>query len=291
MTRSRLAVPLAVTAATLLGAGVYAALAWYAPAWSDLQPATCMPDACFCEAIRSGSIRQPANTASGLVFLPVAAGLAALSNRRRRAAPASGQPLLLQSPVHTWIFVAAIALTGLGTAFYHASLSFVLQTVDVLGMYLVATFLVLYAIARLRDLPPLAAATAYVLGNGVLLWGLVAWPEARRYTFAGLIALVLLLEYAVGRRRHFTRDARYFGAAVAVLLAGMVLWFLDLTRTVCAPHSLLQGHALWHIAGAGSLALLFRYHVSETPRQMRRGTASKLRDHSTSCEVGPGGRP
>jgi len=36
--------------------------------WSDLAPATCLPDSCFCEAIGDGLIRQPSNTWSNPGF-------------------------------------------------------------------------------------------------------------------------------------------------------------------------------------------------------------------------------
>ena len=41
--------------------------------WDGWRAATCMPDACFCEAIRDGAVRQPANTWSCLAFLAAGA--------------------------------------------------------------------------------------------------------------------------------------------------------------------------------------------------------------------------
>ena len=36
--------------------------------WEGWQLATCMPDDCFCEAVRDGAVRQPSNTWSSLTF-------------------------------------------------------------------------------------------------------------------------------------------------------------------------------------------------------------------------------
>src|SRR5512137_1935975 len=44
--------------------------------WGDWRPATCLPDACFCEAIGAGTIRQPVNTWSNLAFVWVGAFIA-----------------------------------------------------------------------------------------------------------------------------------------------------------------------------------------------------------------------
>lgn len=64
------------------------------------------------------------------------------------------------------------------------------------------------------------------------------------------------------RRRPGEMDGRYLAAAVLVLTAGFAAWTLDITRLVCAPASVLQGHALWHVAGAAAALLLFRYYAS-----------------------------
>src|SRR5688572_22117478 len=85
------------------------------------KPASCMPDGCFCEAIRDGVIRQPLNALSSLAFVIVGV-LVVLAMRRMS------------------VFALAMAVIGFGSAFYHASLGFVGQFVDVTGMYLIATY-------------------------------------------------------------------------------------------------------------------------------------------------------
>ena len=44
------------------------------------------------------------------------------------------------------------------------------------------------------------------------------------------------------------------------MAVAFVIWILDFTRTVCAPASWLQGHAVWHILGAAAAWYLFRYY-------------------------------
>jgi hypothetical protein len=228
----------------------------FEPAWSTWRPATCFPDHCFCEAIRDQLVRQPANTLSGAAFLGVA--LLVLFSRRGSI-----------NAVYTQVFAGACALVGIGTIFYHASLTFVGQTVDVLGMYLVATFVVLYNLSRIRLLPPRTFAATYIAGNAALLAGLIMVPLARRYIFAALILLAIALE--VGARRNNPTapgDTRAFAAALVILLGGFAIWTLDITRAVCAPQSWLQGHAVWHLAGAASTWLVFRYLQSYSPRSL-----------------------
>ena len=39
--------------------------------WDSWTPASCLPDACFCEAVGAGPVRQPINAWSSLAFVPV----------------------------------------------------------------------------------------------------------------------------------------------------------------------------------------------------------------------------
>ena len=160
------------------------------------------------------------------------------------------------------MYGSALLGIGLGSAFYHASLSFIGQSADVLGMYLIATCIVTYNLARVKPLSASAAAIGYILGNAVLLAGLVWFPAARRYVFGLLILLGLALELRARRIDEASRERRLLTIAVAVLLIGFVIWVLDITRRVCAPHSWLQGHAVWHLAGAAAAWFMY-LHLSQ----------------------------
>jgi hypothetical protein len=220
-----------------------------------------MPSHCFCETVRDAGIRQPANTASGLAFVIVA--IAILKSR------AVG--LTKFSRI---IYALATLIVGLGTIFYHASLTFWGQTADVLGMYLIATFLVIYNLVRAKVITERAAAWLYVTANAVLLAGLIVLPQARRYVFAALILGALLLELPARRREAVQRNARFLQAAAGCLALGFALWTLDITGRVCWPDSWLQGHALWHLAGAFSLWFVYRYYhdVRSPPLSLVNGT-------------------
>ncbi len=97
--------------------------------WSDLAPATCLPEACFCEAVGDGLIRQPSNTWSNLGFC--VAGLVML--REWRASRVRGAP----SSAEALTFAIAVFLVGVTSGLYHASMSFIGQTLDVQSMDLV----------------------------------------------------------------------------------------------------------------------------------------------------------
>jgi uncharacterized membrane protein len=157
----------------------------------------------------------------------------------------------------------AVILIGYGSAFYHATLSFAGQFADVLGMYLLAVFIVLYAWSRLRPLSDLAMAGLYVGINAVLAVLLLGVPAFRRYAFGLLLLTGLALELRVRGARVAVVDRRWLMAAAVVMAIGFTAWVLDITRVACSSGSLLQGHALWHLAGAAASLPLFRYYASE----------------------------
>ena len=212
--------------------------------------ATCMPDACFCEAIRDGLIRQPVNAASSLAFVVVAL-------------------LVLRASKTMNVFAFAMAVIGFGSAFYHASLTFIGQFFDVMGMYLIATYVIVFAIGRLRSLSRGRFVAIYLAMNGMLAWGLWQYPGARRYAFAAVLLAGLATESFARAQSEHKPDGRKLVSAVVLLTAGFIIWVLDITRTLCSPESIAQGHALWHILGAASSWQLFRYYqtVPQHPAQ------------------------
>lgn len=226
-----------------------------------------MQDNCFCERIHGGTVAQPANAWSCLSFVLV--GLLILSQAKQDRSNQSQIPNL--NPMTTRAgypvtYSAALVVIGLGSIFYHASLTFAGQFFDVMGMYLLATFIVLYNVARLTTLNEKTFAGSYLLFNLILAYFLLNFPLYRRVIFAGLIATGLLTEYVLRKRRRIEINGVFLTAAVTTLFVAFVIWALDYMRIACDPESWLQGHAVWHILGAAAAGLLFLYYRSENSK-------------------------
>jgi hypothetical protein len=219
-----------------------------------------MPDACFCEAVREGWLRQPSNATSSLAFC-VAAGWMALERWRR---PREG----VLSPFEAACFIVAVFLVGVTSAGYHASLTFVGQFFDVQSMYLVVLVAFSVNVDALRPGRARRFLHTYLGLNVVLGVLLVSVPTFRRVGFGLAIAAVVLTEVAVRARGLRAGPLAFLSLAAAVQAVAFGVWTLDVTKTVCAPHSLVQGHAVWHVLGAGATALLWQYYrgVSPVPR-------------------------
>lgn len=221
-------------------------------AWASWRPATCLPDDCFCEGLRDSLIRQPVNTWSSLAFVAVALWALVRLSRRTR----SGRIALASA--ESGLFLGALVVVGLGSAFYHASLTFVGQVFDVSGMYLVATFILLHRLGPRWNLSPVWSVLGFVLANGVLMAAQVTTPSLRRILFGAILIAALAVEWKS------TRPGRGWLAMGAGLMAlAFAIWFIDRRRLGCDPESLIQGHAAWHLLGALAAACLYRSYEAE----------------------------
>lgn len=243
-----------IIAATLLSAVTIAALLWVPPsAWAGWQPATCRKQGCFCEAANSDSpIRQTANTVSSLGF--VFSGMLVMAQRREGRFPF----------VYSIILGSSSVVTGVGSAFYHASLTFIGQFFDVLGMFLTAGFVLVYAWERIWTLRLKTTIGLYLLLNLCLGWIQILIPDTRRYAFAIVLVVALIFEAYYRRRKAPNIIVNKLQLGVGLLAVAYIIWILDNTHILCMETSLLQGHALWHLLGAVSVWFLYEYYASET---------------------------
>jgi hypothetical protein len=242
---------------------------------------------CFCEGPWPGPVAQPANTFSNLGFVAVGLALAALADRDRRSvhrrrsfdssqqgrsfhstpADAASSPLP-DAPAIQTLFAVVTALLGPGSMALHASLTRWGGHVDVASMYLYASLLVAYGVARAYGLSVRGFAALYVPLACLLVASKVAGPWSSDVIFAGVLAAAGASDaLAVRRRREWVRDRRLLLAALALFATAFAIWLPSRTGgPLCIPGSWVQGHAAWHLLCAASAGLLFAYLRSERPR-------------------------
>ena len=220
----------------------------------------------FCEAFREGAIRQPANTWSNLGFV-----VAGLWVARRVSIDVAGKirrpNLVGRSTTLSTLYAAVVVFMGPGSMAMHGSGTAWGGTTDVLAMLLYIAFLVAYAFVRMAGGGVRTCVWLYVAlagGLGIsLITGALPFSGSTLYTwlvpvFAGL---ELWLHF---RRSVVIRDLRWLGLAGGVFLFGLAIWRLSHTGgALCAPDSLVQGHAIWHLLCAVSTVAIYLYYRSE----------------------------
>ena len=165
--------------------------------------------------------------------------------------------------IYAAIMGVSSIIVGVGSAFYHASLTFIGQFFDVFGMFLLAALTLVYAWERIWTLRLATTLSLYLALNLFLSWLQIAIPDTRRYAFAVVLVLALMFEYYFRAKKKPQIETRWLWIGTSLLGSAYIIWILDNTRLLCFENSLLQGHAIWHILGAIAVLFLHRYYVSE----------------------------
>ena len=173
------------------------------------QMATCMPDKCFCEKIHHDqSILQPSNAWSNISFLIVAV-LVFIKIKDKKS-----QNPLIENNYLIIIYSLSCALVGIGSFYYHSTLTFMSQWVDVLGMYLAVTFFILYNFFPSKKVKFISS---YILINLILGYLLYAVPDLRRYLFAASIVTLFLVIFIKEKNRSSLINYSYLKLFVALI--------------------------------------------------------------------------
>ena len=198
--------------------------------------ARCIVDAaCDCETIGSGPIRQPLNAWSALAIAMVGV-------------------VLLRSARGPWIVAWGTVGAGVAAFLYHASLADWASRLDgvaVAGIGFGAAISLTTMERRWLLAVPAASLTAIAAVTRSLIGPL------------GAIAAALAAAMLIVRHRSTERQVWIAITASMTLAGGLVMWFASRSGGPwCRPHSLMQGHAAWHLMASAGLALLHRYLAS-----------------------------
>jgi hypothetical protein len=210
-----------------------------------------LTDTCYCEALQPGRVRQPVNTWSSLLF--IIAGLVVVAPRPARGRP---EPLVLQT-----LFGMLAVYLGVGSMAFHATQSDIGGFIDSSGMYLLPSLFIAVQVGRLRGHDVRWTGAGWAGGNAAL-FSLDRWePTLATELFTGLIVVLAVVLVPVLRRERWSWSVH--GPLVGVVgsfLTGTAVWLLSGTGApLCRPDSAFQGHAVWHLATATSVALLYEY--------------------------------
>ena len=202
------------------------------------------------------TIRQPWNAFSSLYYVFVGVFLICLPYTKK-----TPELSITSSKMLRVLYGISIIVTGLGSCFMHMSCTFIGQIFDVVGMYLVSVFIVMYALRSLPKYSVKLFSILYVVINAVLLYALIYAPNLRRNLFLALILIGLVLEFALNRKKKGFNFDMLLAAASSLALA-YIFWQLDNSvRGMFFPQvGWFQGHHFWHLLGATACGVIYMHY-------------------------------
>lgn len=232
---------------------VYGLSSVVASAVQPALPATCQLEGCFCEASSGRFPEQVANAISSFAFIFL--GIWALLSTREPPAGTRERAL-------TPYFAVTMLFLGISSFYYHATLSFIGQFLDIFSMYTFGLLLLLGALYRSGQLAGRLAAVLFGVSTVALAITQYLFPEARRILFALVLLPGIVLELTPLVTGYSPRSSRvrFVYAGVGALVLAYAVWVLDQNRIVCDPYSIVQGHAIWHVLTALAAYMIFLHY-------------------------------
>lgn len=238
------------------------------------------PNTCYCEAfdvgeVLSGSpgVRQPVNTWSNLYAIVTAFIVALVVTLDRKVIGTTPPPNLMQSTTAVPdLYVFAVLFLGLGSMWYHGSLTTWGGVVDGMSMYIYAAFLVFYSIRRFW-----ASSTFFWVGYALTV-ALFTTLHGFRFVPSFVYILILVGVYLIVEVYIWVRSGVILQGkthtvvlwllSVAAILTASYFWTVSQTgQPLCDAHSLFQPHAmLWHpLAGVMAVLMVFYWRAAHDP--------------------------
>jgi len=223
-------------------------------------------DICYCEKLQPGMVKQPSNTWSNLAFVLV--GLLIMIHAG--GAQAEGQNPMTTIPFYSIGFGIVIITVGLGSIFFHGSMTSWGNLLDNLAMYWFISFALLYDLFRLFNASDVGVFIVIFLFFNVFVGILRGLDEgSEKYVFPALLVSLIGIGFlfalgvigVAGVQRSFFP---WFAAELGAFILALVIWWFSRTdQPLCRPEWRIQGHAVWQVLSAVAGGFLYLNLVAE----------------------------
>lgn len=226
----------------------------------------------FCEIDHGGALKQPYNVFTNLAYILIGfvilqLGLFDLQNPKPHN-------FLVRFPLFSILLGCSSIYVGLGSVFYHASLTALSQSIDgsgVMACFLLPTF---YMTFRLWSHVNIKKSAVFILRTYrmvvlffILINTLLFIFEAPHRLVGHILAVYTTFIMLFTNFKYKLKfQWKYFFFSLIFIILGKTLWELDMQRVLCGYNDLLNFHAIWHICS--SLSVLFIYLLFRTEQKI-----------------------
>lgn len=206
---------------------------------------------------------QPVNTYSNLIYFFYGIVVFQLGWKDWKAFANREANTVRKFPYLSLLLAANFIYLSLGSAFFHSSLTWMGQRMDMNATYGLTLSLICIGWVQVFVKKELSPRMQLGLVGVVLLLIAAFLPLALRISSSLLLPSLFLILLVLGTINFFqypTQRIPVWGVLSFVLLAVAIqIRALDVAKVNCDPMSIWQGHALWHLLTATSSLCMYFY--------------------------------
>lgn len=206
---------------------------------------------------------QPINTYSNLIYFFYGLLVFQLALKDLKLVEVKGVNSIRSSPYLSIILAANFIYLSFGSAFFHSSLTWIGQRVDMNATYGLTLSLICIGLVQVLVKKELSKQIQGGLVVGMLLLIAGFLPLALQISSSILLPslfLILLVLGIINYLQYPTQRIPLLGLLSFVLLAVAIqIRSMDVAKINCDPMSIWQGHALWHFLTATSSLYMYLF--------------------------------
>lgn len=197
---------------------------------------------------------QNINTYSNLAYFFFGVFICSIAWRDTKNQVDAHPNWLQRFPMLSFLMGASFIYLSIGSAFFHASLTWMGQRVDMNGTYSISISLLFIAIYHIFHSANWTE-TVKKATIAIALLVIISFYKVHLLVSSGILLPILILSIWILTAINYFQFRKERSILLALLglvliIVALKIRALDVQKVGCDPHSVFQGHALWHVLTA-----------------------------------------
>lgn len=206
---------------------------------------------------------QPINTYSNLIYFFYGLVVFQLALKDMKGLGSVKANTVRNFPYLSLLLAANFIYLSIGSAFFHSSLTWIGQRVDMNATYGLTLSLICIGLVVTTVKKDLSARMQLAIVGIMLLLTALFLPLALQISSSILLPSLFLLLFILATLNYLSYRRQRFPLlgilGVVLLVVAIQIRTMDVAKVNCDPYSIWQGHALWHLLTATSSLCLYFY--------------------------------
>jgi hypothetical protein len=206
---------------------------------------------------------QPVNTYSNLIYFFYGLVVAQLGLKDRKGFSNPKFNTVQKFPLLTMLLAANFIYLSFGSGFFHSSLTWIGQRIDMNATYGLTLSLICIGLVQVLVKKELSSRVQLGIVGFLLLLIAFFMPLALQISSSILLPSLFLILMALGSINYFQYPSQRIPLlgllSFALLAIAIQIRTMDVAKINCDPMSIWQGHALWHFLTATSSLCMYLY--------------------------------